>query len=142
MIVLDTNVISEAFRPAPNTEVGEWLRRQPKDRLFVTSVNRAELLTGLALMPDGKRKQSLAEAISAFFDHRLLTPVLAFDDEAAFQYARIFSQRRKSGRPIAELDCQIAAIALVHGHAVATRNIWDFENCGIAVINPWAAQPQ
>lgn len=139
MIILDTNVISEAFRPSPDTQVGDWLRRQPKSQVFVTAVNRAELLTGLALMPDGKRKQLLAEAISTFFDDSLLTPVLAFDEEAALQYARIFSQRRKAGRPIAELDCQIAAIALAHGHAVATRNVWNFENCGIEVINPWQA---
>lgn len=140
MIILDTNVISETFRPAPDKGVGEWLRRQPKSRVFVTSVNKAELLAGLALMPDGKRKQALAEVISAFFDERLITPVLAFDEAAALQYARIFAQRRKSGRPIAEMDCQIAAIALTHGHAVATRNVYHFENCGMDVINPWEAQ--
>lgn len=139
MIILDTNVISETFRPAPDRAVADWLREQPRSQVFVTSVNKAELLTGLALMSDGKRKQALAHAIERFFEASLMTPVLGFEDAAAVQYARIFSQRRKSGRPIAEMDCEIAAIALTHGCAVATRNVWDFENCGIDVINPWTA---
>ena len=141
MIILDTNVISETFRPEPDPGVGNWLQRQPTSQLFVTAVNKAELLSGLAIMSDGKRKQTLAEIIAIFFGERLETPVLAFDEPAALQYARIFSQRRKSGRPISELDCQIAAIALTRGHAVATRNVYDFENCGIEVINPWDPQP-
>lgn len=137
MIILDTNVISEIFRPAPERDVGRWLREQPPAQVFVTSVNKAELLTGLALMGDGKRKQALADSIERFFEESLATPVLGFDEAAAVQYARIFSHRRKSGRPISEMDCEIAAIALTHGYAVATRNVLDFESCGIAIINPW-----
>ena len=137
LIILDTNVISEVFRSDPDQAVGVWLGRQQKNLVFTTAVTKAELLSGLAVMPDGKRKQALAEAMSIFFDERLQTPVLPFDETAALQYARIFAQRRRSGRPISELDCQIAAIALTSGHAVATRNVADFENCGMAVINPW-----
>lgn len=140
MIILDTNVISETFRPVPDRAVAGWLREQPLNQVFVTSVNKAELLTGLALMSDGKRKQALADVIERFFEESLMTPVLGFEEDAAIQYARIFSQRRKSGRPISEMDCEIAAIALTHGYAVATRNVVDFENCGIGIINPWEAQ--
>lgn len=139
MIILDTNVISEAFRPVPDQRVGEWLSAQPKDRVFTTAISKAELLTGLALLPDGERKRALADAIAAFFAEHLETPVLAFDEPAALQYARIFSQRRSKGRPISEMDCQIAAIALTGGYAVATRNDMDFAGCGIAVINPWTS---
>lgn len=139
MIILDTNVISEAFRPLPDPRVGDWLSRQPKTRVFTTAITKAELLTGLAFLPDGKRKQALAEAIAIFFAERLETPVLAFDEPAALQYARIFAQRRQSGRPISEMDCQIAAIALTGGYAVATRNDTDFAHCGIDVINPWTS---
>jgi predicted nucleic acid-binding protein len=139
MIILDTNVISETFRPIPDRNVADWLREQPLSQVFVTSVNKAELLTGLALMSNGKRKQALANVIERFFEESLMTPVLGFEEAATIQYARIFSQRRKSGRPISEMDCEIAAIALTYGYAVATRNVWDFENCGINVINPWEA---
>ncbi len=139
MIILDTNVISEAFRPRPDQHVGDWFSRQPKKQIFTTAINKAELLSGLAMMPDGSRKQALAEVIAVFFAERLETSVLPFDEPASLQYARIFAQRRKSGRPIAEMDCQIAAIALTGGYAVATRNDIDFEHCGIEVINPWEA---
>jgi predicted nucleic acid-binding protein len=139
MIILDTNVISEIFRPVPDPTVAGWLRDQPLSEVFVTSVNKAELLTGLALMADGKRKQALANAIERFFQEGLLTRVLGFEEAAAVQYARIFSQRRKSGRPMSEMDCEIAAIALTYGYALATRNVDDFANCGIGIINPWNA---
>jgi len=140
MIILDTNVISETFRPAPHEGVGSWLRKQDRSALFTTAVNKAELLAGLALMGDGKRKQALANVIATFFGDCLTTTVLGFDEPASLQYARIFAQRRKSGRPISEMDCQIAAIALTGGLAIATRNVDDFANCGIDVINPWEAR--
>jgi predicted nucleic acid-binding protein len=140
MIIIDTNIISETFRPVPDRTVADWLRRQPLSEVFVTSVNKAELLTGLALMSDGKRKQALADAIERFFEESLMTPVLGFEEAAAIQYARIFSHRRKSGRPISEMDCEIAAIALTHGYSVATRNVWDFDNCGVEIINPWESR--
>ena len=137
MIVLDTNVISETFKPSPDKRVGEWLASMPADLFFVTSVTKAELLYGLALMPDGNRKRGLASVIAAFFDQKILNPVAGFGDEEALSYAQISAHRRRLGRPIRELDAQIAAIARTRGFAVATRNTRDFENCGIEIINPW-----
>lgn len=139
MIVIDTNVVSEVMKPLADLRVSIWLRQQPIDRVYITAITKAELLYGLALMADGKRKQALAGAIQIFLGERLRTPVLAFEGQDALAYARISARRRKSGRPVRELDGQIAAIAASRGFAVATRNIRDFEGCGIETINPWEA---
>ncbi|MCG7504834.1 type II toxin-antitoxin system VapC family toxin [Mesorhizobium retamae] len=139
MIVIDTNVVSEAMKPVVDTQVAAWLRSQPIDGIYITAITQAELLYGLALMPDGQRKEVLARAIQIFLAERLRNPILPFADQDALPYAKISARRRKLGRPVKELDGQIAAIAVSHGFAVATRNVADFEHCGIAVINPWEA---
>lgn len=139
MIIIDTNVVSEVMRPAPNEWVGAWLREQPAEKLHVTAITSAELLYGLALMPDGRRKHALAHAIQTFFEDWIHNPILPFQDDDAVHYARLSASRRKLGRPVRELDGQIAAIATSYGFAVATRNVHDFEGCGIRVINPWEA---
>lgn len=138
MIVIDTNVVSEVLKPLAEQQVAAWLRRQPIDRVYITAITKAELLYGLALMADGKRKEALAGAIQIFLGERLKTPVLAFEGQDALPYARISARRRRSGRPVKELDGQIAAIAASRGFAVATRNVRDFEDCGIEIVNPWA----
>ena len=137
MIVVDTNVLSEVMKPVADRQVAVWLRRQPVDRIHITAITKAELLYGLALMPDGKRKEALAQTIQIFFAERVTNPILGFTDRDALPYAKISARRRKLGRPVKELDGQIAAIALSHGFAVATRNVRDFEHCGVEVINPW-----
>jgi predicted nucleic acid-binding protein len=137
MIVVDTNVVSEVMKPAPDRQVAGWLRQQPVDRIYITAITKAELLYGLALMPDGKRKEALAQTIQIFFAERVTNPILGFTDRDALPYAKISARRRKLGRPVKELDGQIAAIASSHGFAVATRNIRDFDDCGLKVINPW-----
>jgi predicted nucleic acid-binding protein len=137
MIVVDTNVVSEVMKPVADRQVATWLQRQPVDRIHITAITKAELLYGLALMPDGKRKKALAQTIQIFFAERVTNPILGFTDRDALPYAKISARRRKLGRPVKELDGQIAAIALSHGFAVATRNIRDFEHCGVEVINPW-----
>lgn len=137
MIVVDTNVISEAMKPVSDEGVARWLRRQPLDTLYVTAITKAELLYGLALMPDGKRKRHLAETIQLVLGRYVVNPILAFTDDAALPYARLSARRRLLGRPIREMDGQIAAIASLHGFAVATRNTGDFEDCGIRLVNPW-----
>ena len=139
MIVLDTNVLSEAVRPAPARRVLDWLAAQPPSSLFTTTVTEAEFLYGLALLPAGKRRTSLEEAARRMFEQDFAQRVLPFDRAAASAFATIAATRRKKGQPISEFDAQIAAIARTHGAAVATRNVGDFQDCGIEIVDPWHA---
>ena len=108
-----------------------WIaRRQLADELFITSITVGEILYGIELLPAGKRRE-------AMFAQDFSGQILVFDEQAARAFAKIASSRRKIGRPIAEFDAQIAAIARVHGSALATRNTDDFEGCGIRLVNPW-----
>ena len=139
MLVLDTNVISELIRDDPNATVKTWWDGQTLAELYTASVVEAELLSGAQLLPAGRRRESLSESIESFiavfFDER----VLPFDRAAAQEYATIMAHRRSIGRPMEghELDCQIAAIARSSGATVATRNVRDFADCGVPVVNPW-----
>jgi hypothetical protein len=137
MIVLDTNVLSEALRPAPADAVRQWMAAQPSARLFTTTICEAEIRYGVALMPAGRRRVALERAVAAIFEEELVGRVLPFDSAAARAFAEIAAKRRGLGRPIGEFDAQIAAIAASRGASVATRNVDDFTDCGIAVISPW-----
>jgi predicted nucleic acid-binding protein len=137
MYVLDTNVVSEIFRPVPDPNVATWLETSKPSNLYVTAVTKAESLTGLARMPEGRRRQSLHALMHAFFENRMKTPVLAFDSRSAEFFAEIVAGRYRRGLPVGEFDAQIAAIARAHEFAIVTRNVIDFEHCGIQVINPW-----
>ena len=137
MLVLDTNVVSELIRPRPYGAVLAWLDSQLSGTLFVTAVTEAEIRTGIAVLPAGKRQRGLASAADRLFDVLFSERVLAFDSDAAGTYAAIAAARRAQGRPIAHYDCQIAAIARSRGAAVATRNTADFEGSGIDLVNPW-----
>ncbi len=137
MFVLDTNVISEIFKPVPDAGVAAWMDSSFSIRSYVTAMTKAELLLGLANMQDGKRKAALGDVIGAFFTTLLKTPVLAFGDREAEAYAEIVSKRRFLGHPIHEFDAQIASVARSHGFAVVTRNVADFADCGINIVNPW-----
>lgn len=137
MFVLDTNVLSEAFRPQPSHRVLEWLDGQPRELLFATVISEAEMLRGVALLPPGRRRSALDEATRLLFAEDFEGRVLPFDRVAASAYAVIGAQRRRIGRPIAPVDAQIAAIARAHGATVATRNIVDFTDCEIDVVDPW-----
>jgi hypothetical protein len=139
MIILDTNVLSEAIRPVPTRRVLDWLAAQPPSALFTTTISEAEFLYGLALLPAGKRRTSLEQAARRMFEEDFAQRVLPFDRAAAATFAVIAAVRRKKGRPIGDFDAQIAAIARIHGAAVATRNVDDFRDCGIEVVDPWAA---
>jgi toxin FitB len=139
MHILDTNVISELFRPSPDPAVESWLASHSPSHFFVTSISKAESLLGLALMPDGRRKKSLGDIMHVFFEERVRTPILAFGDRESIAFAELVTARRRRGLPIGEFDAQIAAIARTHGFAVATRNTSDFEHCGIEIVNPWEA---
>ncbi len=137
MLLLDTNVLSELMRVRPCPTVVAWLDAQPEDQFYISAVTRAEIELGIALLPDGKRRDNLhAAALEMFleFDGRCL----AFDEQAAICYARLVSHRIAVGRPISVEDAQIAAIAVVHSYHVVTRNTADFaEIKNLTTINPW-----
>ncbi len=139
MIVLDTNVLSELMKPAPADSVVRWVAAQPATSLYTTSVTQAEILHGILLLPAGKRRNALQAAAEAMFEEDFGGRILPFGGEAARAYARIALERRRAGHPISHFDAQIAAIAGSAGAAVATRNVADYEGCGVKVINPWKA---
>ncbi len=140
MILVDTNVISELMRAEPAQAVLDWFGKHDAADLFISAVTEAELRTGVAILPEGQRRDRLQLALDATVDQDFQARVLPFDSSAAKAYAEIAAQRRASGRPIAEADCQIAAIARALGAPVATRNVRDFDGCGIRLVNPWNDQ--
>jgi toxin FitB len=138
MIILDTNVVSEAMQLAPSPKVMRWFSvARDSDGLFLTTITVAEILYGIALLPRGKRRDNLQAEAEAVFAKDFPGRLISFDEQAARVYGNIAARRRKQGRPIAELDAQIAAIAVAHGAALATRNVYDFEGCELRLINPW-----
>lgn len=135
--LLDTNVLSELLRAAPNPAVLEWVSAQPGENLFVTSVTEAEMRLGVRLLPSGKRRQALEIAVAAMFAEDFAGRIRPFDTAAVPSYVDIVCKRRAAGRPISQFDAQIAAIALSHGDKLATRNVGDFEGYGLSLVNPW-----
>lgn len=139
MMVIDTNIISEVMRPQPNPSVIAWLDQQETAHLYVSTVTLAEIRYGLAVMPKGERQQRLTVQFDAYIDRAFEGRVLDFTAEAAKRYAEIMANRRRLGLPMSMADGQIAAIASVQHFAVATRNIKDFEHCGMDVVNPFVS---
>ena len=137
MFVLDTNVVSEFMRDSPNPEVLAWLDAQFTGTLFVTAITEAEIRTGIAILPSGERQRGLDAAAERAFSVLFSERVLSFDSDAARAYAVIASSRRAAGHPIGQADCQIAAIARSQGASVVTRDVEDFEGCGIEIVDPW-----
>ena len=137
MFVLDTNVVSELMRDRPNSAVLHWLDDRLERDLFVTAVTQAEVLTGIAILPAGKRRQGLAAAADRAFRGMFRDRVLPFDRSAAQAYAGVAAVRRRAGRPVSQADCQIAAIAISRGGTVVTRNVCDFEGVDVPIFNPW-----
>lgn len=137
MLILDTNVVSELMRPAPDPAIASWVAERATSSLFLTAVTEAELRYGLAVMPPGKRRDGLATGLERMLKTGFANRVLPFDSGAARAYAGIAAARRRGGRPIAQADCQIAAIAQARGMAVATRNVRHFKDMGIEILNPW-----
>ena len=138
MILVDTNVVSETMRHLPEPRVIDWLDAQAAETLYLSTVSLAELLFGVTVLPEGCRRialgLALVEKAALLFDERMLP----FDVEAAKAYATVMSRCQRAGRRIGTADGQIAAIATVHGFAVATRDAALFEAAGTKVINPWA----
>lgn len=139
MILLDTNVLSELMRTKPDPCVLEWVDAQPANELVICSITVAEILYGIARMPDGKRKQGLLDLASAMFDEDFAGNILPFDADAAVHYAEIAAESEARGRVAEMADAQIAAIGRLHDAVVATRNTRHFESLGVDLVDPWTA---
>ncbi len=139
MLVLDTNVLSEVLKPEPNARVQTWLQAQPPASVFTTAITQAEILYGIALLPKGRRQAALLTAAVLMFEEEFRGRVLPFDAEAASIYATLAAGRRQGGQPVSFADAQIAAITQSRGGRLATRNVRDFADCGVEIINPWDA---
>lgn len=139
MFVLDTNVISAVMGSHPVPAVAAWIAAQPEERLFTTTVCQAEILAGVGIMPDGRRRRGLLAAAKAIFSTAFDGRILPFDETSAELYAEIFAARKQAGKPTATTDLMIAAIARSQDASMVTRNTGDFEGCGLTLINPWEA---
>lgn len=137
MIILDTNVLSELSRRDPDERVVAWLDTKAAAQTATTAITAAELLYGVARLPDGRRKTGLAEAVRRILDDDLAGRVEAFDAPTAAHYAAIVAARERAGRPISSADAQIAAICRKLRAVLATRNARDFEHTGIELVDPW-----
>ena len=136
--LVDTNVLSELMRPSPATEVLAWFAQQAQSLIQTSAITQAEVLSGIALLPPGQRRDGLAQAAEQLFERDLSGRCLAFGSAAAKHYALVIAQRQRAGRPMATEDAQIAAIALAADLHLVTRNTKDFSDIhNLCVINPW-----
>jgi toxin FitB len=139
LIVIDTNVVSEMMRDKPDSRAAAWLDEQKSDELWLTSINAAELLVGVARLPNGVRKTQLESVLASTLKEDFSDRILSFDPDAAVVFAKLAAEREASGKVSSIADTQIAAICMLHGAALATRNVRHFEGIGLSLINPWAA---
>jgi toxin FitB len=141
MIILDTNVVSEPLKPQPDPKVLAWLDAQAPETLYITAINLAELATGIAVLPAGRQRTALQQAL----DQRMMPlfegRILHFDAKAAHTFATLSAKLQAIGSTISFADCAIAAIATANGFALATRNTRDFKNAGVALLDPWGWKP-
>ena len=138
MYILDTDVVSELMRPAPEPAIASWVADRAASSLYLTAIGEAELRFGLAVMPPGQRRDGLVAGLERMLRTGFANRILPFDSAAARACAEIATARRATGRPISQSDGQIAAIARARGMAVTTRNVRDFEDTGIDLVDPWA----
>ena len=137
MYLLDTNVLSEIVKEAPDRSVAEWLKACPSDQVFTTVICQSELLYGVRRLPESRRRYRLEAALGSLFSEVLAGRVLTFGEAAAAAYADIRIARERAGQPVAQEDGMIAAIAKTVGATVVTRDETGFAGCGVPVINPW-----
>ena len=137
MIILDTNVVSEPLKPAPSQAVLDWLDRQVPETLYLTAVSLAELLAGIAALPQGRRRLELEQAITRQIMPLFEGRILSFDAKSAEAFGKVRAGAQAVGNTIGFADGAIAAIAVAQGFALATRNVRDFRGAGIGLINPW-----
>jgi len=137
MILIDTNVVSEPWKPMPDARVLAWLDAQAIETLFLSTITIAELRFGIAAMPEGKRRTVLHDRLEGEVLPLFSGRILSFDLEASKAYATLMAEARASGKAIGTADGYIAATALAHAFSVATRDVSPFEAAGLKVINPW-----
>ena len=137
MIILDTNVLSELMRPQPSEAVVAWVDAQPSDDLFISAITMAEILHGIERLPAGKRKDQLHVIAQALFDEDFADRVLPFDAHTAPRYAVWVATSQASGKSVSLADAQIAATCIAHQASLATRNVKDFSQGTLNLINPW-----
>jgi toxin FitB len=136
MIILDTNVVSELMRPKPSQGVLAWLQRHSGNDVYTTAITVAEIQYGIARLPAGRRRDALLQAASEIFA-AFPGQVLSFDLAAAGAYADVVAHRDSIGNPIDGFDAQIAAICRTHAATLATRNVKDFADTGVDIVDPW-----
>jgi predicted nucleic acid-binding protein len=139
VIVLDTNVLSELVRPKPSQTVIDWIDIHDSAELVITALTSAEVRAGVALLPSGRRKHEIGLRMESLLTETFAGYVLAFDIDSTPYYADILATRTRAGRTISAIDAQIAAISRQHQATLATRNIADFTDTGLDLINPWTA---
>lgn len=137
MILLDTNVVSEPLRPAPERRVVDWINAQPLETLFLSAITVAELRFGVAALPPGRRRDTLHEGLESRLLPLFTGRVLPFDLAASKAYAEVMARARSRGRSLGMADGLIAASALATGMTVATRDIGPFQDADVRWINPW-----
>jgi toxin FitB len=138
LILLDSNVLSELMKDAPNPQVIDWLDRQPRTSIWTTSLTIFEIRFGFQILPSGKRQERLAEAFEILLAHKLERRIATFDSAAARHTADLMAARRTAGRPGDLRDSMIAGIALAANASLATRNTKHFDDLSIPIINPWS----
>ncbi len=137
MILLDTNVVSEPLRAAPDARVVDWIDAQPLETMFLSAITVAELRAGVALLPAGKRRAGLHESLETRVLPLFAGRVLPFDLICTRPYAELMAKARTAGLAVASADGYIAAVAAANGLTVASRDTGPFVAAGVAVINPW-----
>lgn len=137
MIILDTNVISELMRKEPNQNVARWIQAQKSIHLAISAITIAEIQRGLKRLPKGKRRNTLESNFSNFIKDAFDGRIFPFDADAAYIYGDIASKREKAGYNVDAVDLMIASVCISMNASIATRNVKDFERCGMKIINPW-----
>jgi predicted nucleic acid-binding protein len=135
--LLDTPVLSELVKRAPNRDVVAWVDAQDEDTLFVSVLTLGELHKGVARLPDSARKQTLRAWLTQDLVSRFRGRILSIDRSVAQTWGELQGEAERHGRPLPAVDCLIAATARVHGLVVVTRNVEDMQRCSVAVANPW-----
>jgi predicted nucleic acid-binding protein len=137
MIIIDTNIVSELMKESPAGEVVSWMNDQEASELFLTTITLGEIGYGLEILLQGKRRLQLEQGFERVIAEAFMGRILAFDEEAARLYGVLMGRCKAIGRPLSILDGQIASIARARGCAVATRNVRDFVECGVDILNPF-----